>query len=130
MGLVWLADVALSAWLLDGSPAAAGAVRGRLAPLLATGSATGSPLLATLRAFLAVEGSLEQTAQRLQVHRNTVGYRLNRVRELTGLDPARLTDAFALQAALLMHDAESAPSPGGVRAGVTPGAHAVGRGAQ
>jgi sugar diacid utilization regulator len=39
-----------------------------------------------LRTYLET-GSVPETARREVVHANTVGYRLNRVRDITGLDP-------------------------------------------
>ena len=43
-------------------------------------------LVATLETFLDANGNVAGTAQRLFTHRHTVRYRLERVRELTGLD--------------------------------------------
>ena len=44
-------------------------------------------LLATLEAYLAQNCNMNATAQAIYAHRHTVSYRLERVRELTGLDP-------------------------------------------
>ena len=44
-------------------------------------------LLATLQAFLAHHGSTTETAEAMQLHRHTVGYRLSRVHEVSGLSP-------------------------------------------
>jgi hypothetical protein len=44
-------------------------------------------LMATLRAFLAHDGSTTETAEVMQLHRHTVGYRLSRVHEVSGLSP-------------------------------------------
>jgi hypothetical protein len=44
-------------------------------------------LLPTLRAFLAHDGSTTETADALALHRHTVGYRLSRVHEVSGLSP-------------------------------------------
>lgn len=44
-------------------------------------------LLATLRAFLAHDGSTTETADAMRLHRHTVGYRLSRVHEVSGLSP-------------------------------------------
>ncbi len=44
-------------------------------------------LLDTLRAFLCHDGSTTDTAEALQLHRHTVGYRLSRVHEVSGLSP-------------------------------------------
>jgi hypothetical protein len=44
-------------------------------------------LLATLEAFLAHHGSTTETADAMSLHRHTVGYRLARVQEVSGLSP-------------------------------------------
>jgi hypothetical protein len=44
-------------------------------------------LLATLGAFLAHDGSTTETADAMKLHRHTVGYRLSRVHEVSGLSP-------------------------------------------
>jgi purine catabolism regulator len=44
-------------------------------------------LLATLQMFLAHHGSTTETAEAMSLHRHTVGYRLTRVHEVSGLSP-------------------------------------------
>jgi purine catabolism regulator len=44
-------------------------------------------LLATLQAFLVHDGSTTETAEAMKLHRHTVGYRLSRVHEVSGLSP-------------------------------------------
>jgi PucR C-terminal helix-turn-helix domain len=44
-------------------------------------------LLATLSAFLTHDGSTTETAEAMSLHRHTVGYRLSRVHEVSGLSP-------------------------------------------
>jgi hypothetical protein len=44
-------------------------------------------LLATLNAFLTHDGSTTETAEAMSLHRHTVGYRLSRVHEVSGLSP-------------------------------------------
>jgi hypothetical protein len=44
-------------------------------------------LIATLESYLANNCNMNQTAQAIYAHRHTVAYRLERVRDLTGLDP-------------------------------------------
>jgi hypothetical protein len=44
-------------------------------------------LVATLQAFLAHDGSTTETAEAMTLHRHTVGYRLSRVNEVSGLSP-------------------------------------------
>jgi DNA-binding PucR family transcriptional regulator len=59
-------------------------------------------ILETVRVFLETDLSLEATAKRSGQHRHTVRSHLQRVHELTGLDPRSLTDAVQLKLALLI----------------------------
>ncbi|MFI8825575.1 PucR family transcriptional regulator [Streptomyces sp. NPDC053431] len=98
-GLYLLDDVLLEYQLSRPSPA-----RDGLAALL--GPLGDRPeLLDTLRTFLACGLDRRQAAARLQVHPNTVDYRLRRAADLTGVDAARGTDLLTLHAALAAHDA-------------------------
>ncbi|PWB98126.1 PucR family transcriptional regulator [Salinibacterium hongtaonis] len=66
------------------------------------------PLLQTVRRFVEAGGAVETAARKLDVHPNTVRYRLKRAAEVTGFDPTAARDAFVLQCALrlgLMEDA-------------------------
>ena len=49
-------------------------------------------LLGTLDAYLENNCNMNATAQAIHAHRHTVGYRLERVKELTGLDPLTSED--------------------------------------
>jgi sugar diacid utilization regulator len=55
-------------------------------PLVAYDEQYETELLQTLETFLEADGNVAGTAQRLFTHRHTIYYRLERVRELTGLD--------------------------------------------
>ena len=55
-------------------------------PLLAYDEQYETDLVLTLETFLAADGNVAGTAQRLFTHRHTIYYRLERVRELSGLD--------------------------------------------
>ncbi len=57
-------------------------------------------LIPTLEAFFACDGSLQRTAERLFLHRNSLAYRLRRIQEITGMDLRRWEDCFRLQLAL------------------------------
>ncbi|MBD1589880.1 sugar diacid recognition domain-containing protein [Pseudomonas typographi] len=52
----------------------------------------GGVLLATLRAWCAHNGQAQACADALGLHRNSLRYRLERIRGYTGLDPARMAD--------------------------------------
>src|SRR6476646_6010858 len=49
-------------------------------------------LIATLEGYLANDCNMNATAKVIYAHRHTVAYRLERVRELTGLDPGSTED--------------------------------------
>lgn len=59
-------------------------------------------LLETLKAFFDNNLSILKTAKVIYVHRNTLLYRLRRVKEITGLDPKKFDDAVQLRMALKM----------------------------
>jgi PucR family transcriptional regulator, purine catabolism regulatory protein len=74
-----------------------------LGDLLAYDRQNNADLVSTLDAFFAANGSPKEAAERLGVHRNTVLYRLDRIRDITGYD---LDDAglrLRLQLALHIH---------------------------
>jgi purine catabolism regulator len=56
-------------------------------PLLAYDAEHDTELLVTLATFLAHHGSTTETAEAMGLHRHTVGYRLSRVYEVSGLSP-------------------------------------------
>ena len=80
-------------------------VERHLGPLVEHDSARKAALVATLRAYLET-GEQQQAAQRLRVHPNTLRYRLDRIREITGLDledpETRLNLAVALRVQSLL----------------------------
>jgi DNA-binding PucR family transcriptional regulator len=58
-----------------------------ISPLIAYDDQHDTELVATLQAFLAHHGSTTETADAMSLHRHTVGYRLSRVHEVSGLSP-------------------------------------------
>ncbi|WP_024800094.1 CdaR family transcriptional regulator [Nocardia sp. BMG51109] len=71
-------------------------------------------LLETLRRHLATGLSRQRTARQLQVHTNTVDYRLKRIGQLTGLDPAQPSGLWYLRAALVARTYRDAAPGNGV----------------
>jgi carbohydrate diacid regulator len=59
-------------------------------------------LLETLEAFFAENCGPSPTASRLAIHRNTLGYRLDKIASLTGLDPRRFDEALQIRLALVL----------------------------
>jgi sugar diacid utilization regulator/putative methionine-R-sulfoxide reductase with GAF domain len=83
-------------------------------------------LLETLRVYFDLNCSQEAAAQRLGVHRKTIGYRIARITELTGLDLSTHDDRLLADLALYVHatispDSDPASEPGDSlpRAGAT-----------
>ncbi|MBI5338193.1 MAG: PucR family transcriptional regulator [Mycolicibacterium rufum] len=64
----------------------------------------GTQHVRTLRAFLAANGSLSETARELFLHTNTVRHRLGRIHEITGRDPLSFDDQTAFAIGLRAHD--------------------------
>jgi DNA-binding PucR family transcriptional regulator len=85
---------------------AAGVCRRLLLPLQRADEERGSRLLDTLRAYYSCGASVAKTAEKLFLHRNSVRYRLDRVRMLLGADidhpevAAAVLAAFAVAHAL------------------------------
>jgi PucR C-terminal helix-turn-helix domain len=73
--------------------------RQRLAALL-TPLEAGADLRRTLQVLLACHLDRELTATQLSIHRRTLRYRLDRIRELSGIDPDSLAGLQLLRAAL------------------------------
>jgi PucR family transcriptional regulator, purine catabolism regulatory protein len=71
----------------------------------------GTELLATLDAYLSSGGSLAEAAAKLNVHRNTLSYRISRIAELSGRDLANPRDHLLLRVALLCRDLARVPEP-------------------
>jgi DNA-binding PucR family transcriptional regulator len=67
-----------------------------LGPLVEYDQRNGSDLVATLRAFLENGGAWVQTARDLDLHPNTMRYRMSRVEDLTGRDLSRMSDRVDL----------------------------------
>jgi sugar diacid utilization regulator len=93
-------DLLIYRVLLRDQPAIVDLVHTVLSPL---GRARGGaqPLLATLDTYFGTGGVATESAKRLHVATRTVTYRLERIKTLTGYDPADPADRFTLQAAVL-----------------------------
>jgi DNA-binding PucR family transcriptional regulator len=63
-----------------------------VAPLVRYDDQYRSELLGTLEAYLAQDCNMNATARATYTHRHTIAYRLERIRELTGLDPTLSED--------------------------------------
>jgi carbohydrate diacid regulator len=96
-GVYVLRDLGAAAFL---APGAAG--RRRLANRIAQPLRAQPDVLLSLQAFLRSSCSVSAAAEATGQHRHTIRNHLDRVRELTGLDPRSLDDALQLRLALLL----------------------------
>ena len=80
-----------------------------LAALLAYDARHSANLVGTLHAFLDANGGPKEAAAALGVHRNTVLYRLDRIREVTGADLDDAETRLRLHLAVTVHQALPAP---------------------
>jgi hypothetical protein len=69
----------------------------------------GSPLIATLRAYVDCDLNARRAAERLHIHVNTAHYRLGRIAERTGCDLRRVSDLIELLIAARLADARARP---------------------
>jgi len=67
-------------------------------------------LLNTLRVFLD-NLNLNKTAEKLFIHRHTLKYRLNKIYEITGMDPMQASDRYILQTGIMVMDLLLAKNP-------------------
>jgi DNA-binding PucR family transcriptional regulator len=87
-----------------------------ISPLVAYDAEHDTDLLVTLATFLAHHGSTTETAEAMRLHRHTVGYRLARVQQVSGLSPhesdGRERLGLGLKAAHIMAAQERLSEPG------------------
>ena len=86
--------------MLRSSPHAQRMLDAVLGPLLEYDRLHHAELAETLQAYLAADTNLTKTARLLTVHPNTVVYRLQRIRQLTGRDPRVMDELLILFLAL------------------------------
>lgn len=80
-----------------------------LGPLLEYDASHSLDLVGTLSVYLRELGSLKQTARWLQVHTNTVSYRIGRIEELTGLCIGDAEDRLAAHIAVKIIESQRVP---------------------
>ncbi|MDR0852307.1 MAG: PucR family transcriptional regulator ligand-binding domain-containing protein [Clostridiales Family XIII bacterium] len=68
-----------------------------LHPLIEYDQRYNSELLQTLRLFLMFNGSIQQIADKLYIHRNTVNYRMSKIRTILGKNLISADEKFQLQ---------------------------------
>lgn len=98
-GMVQLEDVVMTAVVQGWGGRTQSLLRARVGPLRDHDASHRASLIETVRT-LAEVGTAAGTAAKLHLHRNSVAWRLDRVRELTGLDPTAPRDLLLLLAAI------------------------------
>lgn len=93
-------DLLIYRVLVRDQPAIVDLVQAVLSPLVHTRGGA-QPLLATLDAYFDTGGVATESAKRLHVSVRTVTYRLERIKTLTGYNPADPAHRFTLHAAVL-----------------------------
>ena len=63
-----------------------------------------SETLATVNTFFENNLNISETARQMYLHRNTLGYRLDRIMKTTGLDVKKFEDAMTFKIALMVSD--------------------------
>jgi len=58
-------------------------------------------LIQTIQAYVEENGDINNVANRLNIHRNTLNYRLERIKQLTGKNPKNLLELFELLCGLI-----------------------------
>lgn len=99
-------DDIVVAHVIRSSPGVHDVLRDVVAQLAAYDSRRQGQLLETLTAYLRNNGSLKRTADALYVHNNTIIYRLRRIEELTGRNPADPEDRVVLSLAVRLDELE------------------------
>jgi hypothetical protein len=76
----------------------------QLGPLIGHDDHARTDLMATLRAFVSADGNIAEAAKACFVHKNTLRYRLQRLTEILGRDPALPDAKFELRMAFDLLD--------------------------
>ncbi|MHA6626530.1 PucR family transcriptional regulator [Pseudonocardia sichuanensis] len=103
-------DVLLERIVLD-HPLVGELVSAALGALTTYDERRGADLLRTLQAFVDASSSVTDAARAVQVHPNTVVYRLRRIAQISGHDPRRPRDMLVLSLALLARRLRASPPP-------------------
>jgi carbohydrate diacid regulator len=64
-------------------------------------------IIETLSCFFACNQSINKTAERLFIHKNTLQYRLIKIKEITGYDPRVFEEAVLLYLGLYFNRADA-----------------------
>lgn len=97
--------------MLRSSPHAQRILKNTLKPLHQYDQQHHADLQKTLHTYLTANTNLTQTARQLNVHPNTIVYRLHRIQDLTGHDPRTTNELLTLYLALKLTQLKPDPHP-------------------
>ena len=63
----------------------------------------GQDLISTLGSYIFNDGEISKVANELYIHRNSLGYRLSKIQEITGLNPKNYKDLYQLMTAFIQY---------------------------
>jgi hypothetical protein len=75
-----------------------------LGSLISYDAQHGTDYVGVLRCYLENEGSVQATAEKLFVHRNTINYQINKIKEITEIDISSLQQRCSMMMALRIGD--------------------------
>ena len=75
-----------------------------LKPLIDYDEQNQSELVDVLKCYLDHDGSVNRTAEELFVHRNTINYKLNKIKDILNIDLASLETRMELMLALALKE--------------------------
>ena len=58
-------------------------------------------LIKTIQVYIEENGDISNIAKKLNIHRNTLSYRLEKIEKLTGKNPKKILDLFELLCGLI-----------------------------
>lgn len=61
-------------------------------------------MIQCLRVYIKNEGSLSKTADELFIHKNTLQYRLSKIKNITGYDPRKINETLYLNIAVILEE--------------------------
>ncbi|MOA24299.1 Purine catabolism regulatory protein [compost metagenome] len=61
-------------------------------------------LIQTLQAYIEESGDMNQVASKLNIHRNTLNYRIDKIEKLSGKNPRDYLDMFQLICGLMWYE--------------------------
>lgn len=75
-----------------------------IGPLIALDNRNGSNYFKTLKCYFKNNGSVLKTSQEMNIHRNTINYKIKKIETLLGIDLSNLEERFSIMLAIKLKD--------------------------